>query len=286
MNALHHHNVESGWRVLRAVTGHFDPYTVYVFKGQNTCVTAWEQELQLCRSLLFLNLSNCALMNINALLSLTSVKHLDISHNSIVRLDQINKLTQLENLRAVANPISRFQDLRDLSGLQRLRALSFQNVDRSEACPVCRVEDYRYRIYNLLPEKRAHSTTSKAETSRILAAQTSPRNGGLLLTVLKTRLHTLDGLPVRLSDPNALVQKVMQTVENMSNKTATLRDRIRQLCAPVILDFPALDECEVSVSAEFTSCEDGLRSLREATRDAKEAMAMFEKLKESFHEGQ
>lgn len=102
-------NTASTWHVLRVVTGHFDPATVFVFNGQNTSFSLWKQELPLCTNLLFLNLSNCGLSDITALFPLTQLTHLDISHNSIMTLGQINKFKHLENLRAVANPITRFQ---------------------------------------------------------------------------------------------------------------------------------------------------------------------------------
>ncbi|KEP63047.1 UNVERIFIED_CONTAM: leucine rich repeat-containing protein [Hammondia hammondi] len=270
------HNGVPNWRVLRAITGHFDPSTVYVFNGQNTCVTLWQHELQLCRNLLFLNISNCELTSISAIVSLTSLRHLDISYNSLVKLDNISKLRELENLRAVANPISRFQDLRDLSGLECLKALSFQNVDGTDACPVCRLGDYRARIYYLLPQVAPQSFASKTETKGILAAQICPRNG-VPMTALRTRLRSLDGVRVHLPDINAKFVEGTETLEKMRARTAQLRDRTQRVCLPVVLDFPPF-EAGTSVSSEFTPCVERLACLREAVAEAKEVLALFEKL--------
>ncbi|CBZ55510.1 hypothetical protein NCLIV_059350 [Neospora caninum Liverpool] len=276
-------NGEPVWRVLRAVTGHFDPSTVYVFNGQNTSVTLWQEELQLCRNLLFLNLSNCGLTNISPFVSLTSLRHLDISYNSVVRLDTINKLKELESLRAVANPISRFQDLRDLSGLESLKALSFQNVDGTGACPVCRLADYRARIYYLLPQVTPPSFASKAETKGILAAHASPRNG-VSLTALRTRLRSLDGRRVHLPDVNAQFATATETLEKMHAKTAQLRDRTRRVCVPAVLDFPPLEEAGLPVATEFSPCDESLAGLREAVEEAKEVLALFEKVSMSMED--
>ncbi|KFG58466.1 leucine rich repeat-containing protein [Toxoplasma gondii RUB] len=281
------HNGVPAWRVLRVITGHFDPSTVYVFNGQNTCVTLWQHELQLCRNLLFLNISNCELTSISAIVSLTSLRHLDISYNSLVKLDNVNKLRELENLRAVANPISRFQcafhqDLRDLSGLECLKALSFQNVDGTDACPVCRLGDYRARIYYLLPQVAPRSFTSKTETKGIVTAQICPGTG-VPLTALRTRLRSLDGVRVHLPDINAKFVEGTETLEKMRARTAQLRDRTQRVCLPAVLDFPPF-EAGTSVSSEFTPCVEHLASLREAVAEAKEVLALFEKLSMSVED--
>ncbi|PHJ25060.1 leucine rich repeat-containing protein [Cystoisospora suis] len=267
-------NQASTWHVLRAVTGHFDPTTVCVFNGQNTSFSLWKQELPLCTNLLYLNLSNCGLSNISALFPLTQLTHLDISHNSIMTLDQINRFKYLENLRAVANPITRFQDVRDLSGLHFLTSLSLQNIDQSDACPVCRIEDYKARILYLLPQTSSHGG-SKTETPRIVVAPGgSPRSH---VAGLRTRLRSLDGLRVQHPDVVALADKGLRIINSMKSKTEKLRDRITEVCNPIVLGFTPLDEdTELFQQPDFSSCHEELALLKQSLDDAKKVLAQFE----------
>ncbi|CAE7943482.1 unnamed protein product [Symbiodinium necroappetens] len=87
--------------------------------------------------------------NLDGLSQLVSV---DLSFNKISKVQDLSGTPKLERLMLKANPISKIQDLEGLKASRSLRHLSFQNVDNSDACPVCSLPEYAKSLRSLCPE--------------------------------------------------------------------------------------------------------------------------------------
>lgn len=87
--------------------------------------------------------------NLNS--NLATLQFLDLSNNKIPKLSNLDSLVNLQTLKANDNPISRVEDIHGLRSLPALTHLTFQNIDGTDSCPLCKLDGYRTSVYELVP---------------------------------------------------------------------------------------------------------------------------------------
>ncbi|CAE7248009.1 DRC3 [Symbiodinium sp. CCMP2456] len=117
----------------------------------NRSITRIEQ-LAKCCNLRWLDLSKNQIVRMENLDGLSQLVSVDLSFNKISKVQDLSGTPKLERLMLKANPISKIQDLEGLKASRSLRHLSFQNVDNSDACPVCSLPEYAKSLRSLCPE--------------------------------------------------------------------------------------------------------------------------------------
>mmetsp|Transcript_39327 Transcript_39327/g.113818 ORF Transcript_39327/g.113818 Transcript_39327/m.113818 type:complete len:240 (-) Transcript_39327:58-777(-) len=132
-------------------TGEFDEESVFQAILSKRDISRIEAVNQCC-NLRWLDLSRNQIIRIENLDGLSQLVSLDLSHNKIQKVQALDTLLNLERLQLKANPISRLQDLEGLRPLKKLRHLHFQNIDRTDFCPICLSPEYRGKVRELCPD--------------------------------------------------------------------------------------------------------------------------------------
>ncbi|CAE6942487.1 Lrrc61 [Symbiodinium sp. KB8] len=136
---------------IKHATGEFDEESVFQAILPNRSITRIEQ-LAKCCNLRWLDLSKNQIVRMENLDGLSQLVSVDLSFNKISKVQDLSGTPKLERLMLKANPISKIQDLEGLKASRSLRHLSFQNVDNSDACPVCSLPEYAKSLRSLCPE--------------------------------------------------------------------------------------------------------------------------------------
>jgi hypothetical protein len=137
--------------VLKAFTGEFDLATVVHLKMRGREIPRLEC-LEKLEGLRWLDLGKNSIQRIENLSCLTKLEVLDLSHNKISSIPEMKVLT-LKRLHLQGNPIRAPTDLAGLRSIPQLQYLWLQNVDGSDACPVCaNAKEYTATVRVLLPE--------------------------------------------------------------------------------------------------------------------------------------
>ncbi|CAK9104062.1 unnamed protein product [Durusdinium trenchii] len=135
---------------IKHATGEFDEESVFQAILSNRSITRIEQ-LNKCCNLRWLDLSKNQIVRMENLDGLSQLVSVDLSSNRIVKVTDLGATPKLERLMLKANPISKLQDLEGLKSGSALRHLAFQNVDKSESCPVCSVPEYQRLVRQHCP---------------------------------------------------------------------------------------------------------------------------------------
>ena len=110
--------------------------------------------LDLCINLTELNLSNNAIACLDGLESLQRLKKLVLTSNRIASLDGVQSLTALQHLLVQDNMIASIEDVQALADLPGLQSVYFQNLGGDLRNPVCRIDHYKVKVLDLLPNLR------------------------------------------------------------------------------------------------------------------------------------
>ncbi|CAE7306127.1 Lrrc61 [Symbiodinium natans] len=136
---------------LKHATGEFDEESVFQAILPNRSITRIDQ-LGKCCNLRWLDLSKNQIVRMENLEGLSQLVSASWQHESVRVVQDLSGAPKLERLMLKANPISKIQDLEGLKTSRSLRHLSFQNVDNSDACPVCALPEYAKSLRSLCPE--------------------------------------------------------------------------------------------------------------------------------------
>ncbi|CAJ1363986.1 unnamed protein product, partial [Effrenium voratum] len=130
---------------IKHASGEFDEESVFQAILSNRSISKIEQ-LSKCCNLRWLDLSKNQIMRMENLEGLGQLVSVDLSFNKILKVGDLSGAPILERLMLKANPISKLQDLEGLKTARALRHLAFQNVDTSDACPVCSSPEYQRTV--------------------------------------------------------------------------------------------------------------------------------------------
>ncbi|CAE7362028.1 Lrrc61 [Symbiodinium pilosum] len=136
---------------VKHATGEFDEESVFQAILPNRSLAA-KRDVSAGCNLRWLDLSKNQIVRMENLDGLSQLVSVDLSFNKILKVQDLSGAPKLERLMLKANPISKIQDLEGLKASRSLRHLSFQNVDNSDACPVCTQPEYAKSLRSLCPE--------------------------------------------------------------------------------------------------------------------------------------
>jgi len=157
---------------IKHATGEFDPETTFQAILSNRSIQRIDA-VGLCTNLRWLDLSNNQIVRIENLSNLVQLSSLDLSFNKIHKVENLDGMRSLERLQIKSNPISRLQDVEGLRPASKLRHLLFQNIDKTDFCPVCLQPDYQKTIFEVCPDlvaldsRRRHLPDLDKEVQRL-----------------------------------------------------------------------------------------------------------------------
>jgi len=156
---------------LKLATGEFDLRTIYNLIASSKNIDRL-QGLDGLENLRWADFSKNNLVRIENLNSnLGNLQFLDLSFNKIQKACGLESLVKLETLKLNGNPIALLVDIEGIRHLPALTHLTLQKVDETDRCPVCAVEGYKERVYDLVPHllsldsKRKHLLDEKIDDS-------------------------------------------------------------------------------------------------------------------------
>lgn len=135
---------------LKHAVGEFDVETIFQASLASRSIHRIDA-LSQCSNLRWLDLSRNQIFRMENLDGLVHLMKLDLSHNKISKIQGLDGLDALEFLHVKNNPISRLEDLNGLRSVPKLQHLQLRNIDKTDFCPVCFQDQYKSRIYELVP---------------------------------------------------------------------------------------------------------------------------------------
>eukprot|EP00931_Biecheleriopsis_adriatica_P120398 TRINITY_DN95521_c0_g1_i1.p1 TRINITY_DN95521_c0_g1~~TRINITY_DN95521_c0_g1_i1.p1 ORF type:complete len:233 (-),score=60.69 TRINITY_DN95521_c0_g1_i1:20-718(-) len=137
---------------IKHATGEFDEESVFQAILTNKSINRIESSFSRCCNLRWLDLSSNQIIRMENLEGLPNLVSVDLSFNKLTKVLELDGMPVLERLMLKANPIARVDDLEGLKSGRRLQHLAFQNVDGSDACPVCQLPEYARSVKQMCPD--------------------------------------------------------------------------------------------------------------------------------------
>lgn len=137
-------------RIIKKESGEYDPEVVKRLKIERYGLSV-VSGLSGCISLVELSLAYNEITQIDGLSALDNLKRLDLSFNKIKRIENLMDLVFLEHLNLVGNQIESISEVEALMPMESLNAVYFQNLDGSDANPVCKHPSYVTTVQRMLP---------------------------------------------------------------------------------------------------------------------------------------
>jgi hypothetical protein len=139
---------------LKAITGKFDLETVFTLDLSKKSISKLNA-IPKCTSIIFLNLSKNKLSSISGLSILKTLEFLDLSFNNISSIDGLENLIDIKHLKLHGNNIkgpldSKFKKWKKIEKLT-FKIMEFENDDTNTSNPICKIDNYRNSIFELLP---------------------------------------------------------------------------------------------------------------------------------------